>query len=726
MPFQSSVRNIDEFLETARNRFDYAMACDKEDREEAIEDVKFQAGGINQWDKRALEARRKLHRPVLVENRLPTFVAQVVNDGRQSKPSIRITPMDDGEPKTAEMLQSRIRHIEYDCDADIAYDTSREQQTISGRGFYRITITGGDRPQPCIRRIANQFTVLWDPSSKEYDCSDARWWFVVETISRERHEELYGKNTLVSEKGWYDRLWSMNPAPSWINIGKAGQEVQHAEYWLREEGEPVMQYTINGAEILDERPWLGSWIPIIPVWGREMYLEGRRRTYSLIRNAKDPQRLVNLYVSNIAEQIAMMPKTPFMGPKGMFTNFEGDWESINITPKAYVEYNNINDGTSKSLGGPQRVVNEPPIQALTIGLNQAVEAIKASMGIFDASIGAKGNETSGIAIERRQHEADNANFHFHDNEARSRRYCGRQLLELIQKLDGNEEKTVPIRSETGKTKLVRINTATPYRDEETGEAVHYRLDEGSYSVAVSTGPSYTSGRQEQAEKDSRLIESFPELMWIMGDLYFANQDAPGAEERAQRMKRAIAMKTPGLIENGGQQVPPQIQAQIQSMQQELQAAHGFAQKLFEEQKAKTLDVESRERIEAMNVQSRERIAAAQLELQREQLQVERELGAAKFGSVEALRSLQLEIDSIKHSLDLQRAAVEQRDEQAHELEMQQGAQEHERQMQTAQHSHEADQADQAAEVAAMQQASEQAHEQQQAEMAQKEQPATKE
>jgi len=105
-------------MRLARERFKYAMAVDREDREEAVEDVAFAAG--DQWNKEAKDQRIAAERPVLTENRLQTFTAQVVNDGRQSKPAIRLTPLDGGTKETAEMLQGRIRHIEYESDADIA------------------------------------------------------------------------------------------------------------------------------------------------------------------------------------------------------------------------------------------------------------------------------------------------------------------------------------------------------------------------------------------------------------------------------------------------------------------------------------------------------------------------------------------------------------------------------------------------------------------------------
>ena len=69
-----------------------------------------------------------------------------------------------------------------------------------------------------------------------------------------------------------------------------------------------------------------------------------------------------------------------------------------------------------------------------ITMAQASDDIKATTGIFDASLGAQGNETSGIAIRQRQSQAGLANAHFIDNLNRAIRQCGIILCDLIPKI----------------------------------------------------------------------------------------------------------------------------------------------------------------------------------------------------------------------------------------------------------------------------------------------------
>ena len=147
MPFNSKIPEADRsaFLTLARDRYTFALQFDSEDRRDSEADQRFAAAlelqdaGTTQWDPVIARKRIAAHRPCLTDNRLQTFTAQVVNDGRQNKPSIRITALDNGTKETAEYFQGRIRQIEYDSQADVAYDSAREQQVASGRAFIRVT-----------------------------------------------------------------------------------------------------------------------------------------------------------------------------------------------------------------------------------------------------------------------------------------------------------------------------------------------------------------------------------------------------------------------------------------------------------------------------------------------------------------------------------------------------------------------------------------------------------
>lgn len=695
-----ATKKDDDILDQARERYKRGVSADRVDRTEAMDDVAFVAG--NQWRPEAQKAREKKKRPVSTWNRLQTFVAQVVNGGRENKPAIQCTPMDGGSKDTAEMLEGRIRHLEYETDADIAYDTTREHQVMSGRAFLIVRteyVPDSFRQRLRIEPIQNQFSVVWDDAAKRYDKQDADFWFISSEMTKDAFERKYGKKTVAAKNDYFES--SDNPAPDWIGIGKAGDNIHVAEYWVKEyrkrtlcmltdlsvaykdelpEGvdenhiaaereedcATVMQYVINGCEILDRTEWIGKSIPIVPVWGKQMLVEGVLRNYSLVRFAKEPQRLVNLYVSNIIEQIAQMPKAPYIAAAGQLAGFEDDWKKSNTDPLAVLLYN-VLDINGIQVPPPQRVINEPPIQALTMGLNQAIDAIKAAMGIFDAAMGAASNETSGIAIQRRRNESDVANFHFPDNESRSRKALGRILLELIPEID-RDEKEVATRGKDGKAKSVKIGE--PFQDEKTGKTIHHDLDKGSYEPAISTGPSYLSQRQEANDAYRQIALKDPTFMQKAGDLLFRTMDAPGADAIADRYEKML----PAELKPEGESDPnaaAQQLAQSKQVATTLQQQLDHATQLLQQQHAQ---IESG----ALEVSSRERIAAADRELKKYQTDAQettkRTIALMTLNQKEGLTLLEKELDTTHQMADRAHAAQMIQAGQQHRSQMQQAAQ----------------------------------------------------
>lgn len=691
MAFESQfipAAELQDFLAEARKRYAYGLEVDHEDREEAKEDARFELGGLAQWDKAAIDARSdpKYPRPILTENRIHVFAQQVINDGRQSKPSIVITAGDRGDHKTAEVIQSWIRQIEYDSDADIAYDTAREHQVISGRGWYRLntqfatrkpTKSGGSlvTQVPRFEPINNQFSIVWDPSAKKYDKSDSDWMFCVGVTSKEKHRNKYGKSDLNGETAFVPA----DGAETWVGLGTHGEDLLVVEYWRRTHtkrtlcelasgaivwqdeiqpaGQPapggavydedpivdqrvedfvtVQQFILDADAILGEYEWTCEEIPFIPVFGIEKIVDGKARRSGLIRPGKTPQRLINLTVSNIAELTAQIPKSPYMLAEGQAVNHEAEWETINTIPRAYIQYRQVGIGGSFA-PPPQRIISEPPIQALISLLNQSTDALKASMGIFDASLGAQSNETAGIAIQARQREADNCNFHFHDNEERSRKSAGRKLLALLANL--NQGATViTIRAVDGKTKQVPINQE--YQDEEGATHIHV-IDPEAYGVSVSSGPSYSSARRESFGKMTQMAQSWPQLLQVGGDIVLRNSDMPGAEDLADRIEKTLP---PGLVpqkEGGPPPIAPEVQQMMEQGKQTIMQLTQNVHELQDQLDSKQPDIAARIKIAQINA-----------ETARLQIQAELDIARLNAGVKTAIADMQADVAGLKHSID---------------------------------------------------------------------------
>lgn len=577
----------DDLLKEAREAWAECEAVERDNRIAAKEDIRFARLG-EQWDV-GLKARRlREGRPCLTINKLPPFIRQVVNDARQNKPAIKVQPQDSqADPQTAGIMSGLIRNIEASSDADVAYDTALECAATSGIGYFRINLayTCDDSWDQDIvfERVANPFSVYGDPHSERADSSDWNVAFVTEMMTKEAFEAKYpdadeidfgsadfphqwrdGKRIMVAE------YWKRTQVKKKLYLLSDGSVLLGEDLKKREEelalsgtvvvGRPrdvlsykVEQHILNGVEVLESVEWAGKYIPIIPVYGEEVNLDGKRYFRSLVRDAKDAQVMYNAWRTASTEMVAMAPKAPFIGRKGAFNHDLEKWESANKASHAFIEY----DGAE----APQR---QPfpgvPAGALQEALN-ASDDMKAIIGIYDAGLGARSNETSGVAINSRKRESDVSTFHYIDNLSRSIRHAGRVLLDLIPKVYG-EDRIVRVLGEQQEVTTAKLGSPEQARQTQGIEGVEriYALGLGKYDLTVRAGPSFTTRREEAAAQMMELLRSFPAAAPVIGDLIAKNLDWPGADEIAERLK---AMQGQGGL-------PPEIQQQMQAGMQEIQ------------------------------------------------------------------------------------------------------------------------------------------------------------
>ena len=654
-------------LNMARKRFRFSEDAESDIRKQALDDVRFRAG--HQWDDSVSKIRKNSNRPCFTVNRMPQFVRQITNDQRQNRPSIKVKPVDDkSDVETSKILQGLIRHIELNSNADAAYDTGFQHAVEGGFGFFRVTTEYCDEnsfdQDILIRRVPNQFSCRLDPTYQEPDGSDANWGFCSEDLSKEEYESQWGESKLAKLDTW-DGLGA--ELAHWV-----GEEsVRVAEYFYKEfttvkivqlvdgrtvekkelsEDFPADQiknerdsvHTVihwvkmNGYEILERTTWLGKWIPIIPILGDELIVDGKRVLEGAIRHAKDPQKLHNYYVSSQAEAIALAPKAPFIGAAGAFDGFEKKWQTANSENHAFLEYNTMSEG-GKPLPPPQRNFGEPNVQAITMAKSESADDIKATTGIYDAALGARSSETSGVAIQRRTMQAQTANFHFVDNLTRSIKHGGRILVDLIPKIY-DTDRAVRIIGEDQQEKIMMIQQVV---DPETGK--NQSPFEGKYDVAVDVGPSFQTKRQEAMESMLEFIKVYPQAAPLLGDLIARYGDWPGSEEVAGRLK---TMLPPQLQENeNGEKGPdPAAQAREEQMGQMIDQLMDKLEDANKKIENKSMEIESRERIELLKIET---------DLKKE---VYRQEGV---DARQMLNAEMREIDLRQKSLDMRSAARQQ-------------------------------------------------------------------
>lgn len=598
----------DDVLALARDRFKRAQEHQAENREKQRKDVRFEAASPDdpwQWEDAAIKSRRDTGRPCLTINKLPQHVNQVLNDIRQNRPSIRFRAAGGkASAEVADMLTGVARHIEAISDSDIAYDFAARNEVIQGEGYVRVLtqyVSDVSFDQDIfIAPIRDINKVYMDPSAEDPAGADARWCFIEETMSEEEFKEQYPKAEAVN--------WDFDSYGDWFTADKQARvaeylalETKPAKLLLWANGETsfagdklppgVMQgeipvktrdtmrpyvcwRKITGNQVLSKVEYKWKYLPIARVMGNDRIVDGKLVLSGLVRNAKDAQRQYNLSQSAITERVMLAPKTPWLAAYGATQGFEDQWETANTKAHDTLNWNHVDDD-GNAIPQPSRVAPatiEPGLQQLMM---MAADDIKSTTGQYDASLGQKSNETSGRAILARQREGDTATYHYTDNLGRMVRHLGRIILDILPTVY-DTERVARILGEDDSEKFAKLDPNSPdalqEMQDEQGEITKiFNPHIGVYDVVTTSGPSFTTRRVEAAQAMTEMTQANPTLWGVIGDLLVQNMDWPGAHEMSERLKLTLIPPVQKMLDDEeGQKIPPQAQATIDQLGQQLQ------------------------------------------------------------------------------------------------------------------------------------------------------------
>lgn len=621
-----------EIHEYALDEYERDWERERGNQDEAYEDLKFRRGRQeDQWTPEAIHQRRG--RPCHTINLLPKFIRQVTGDMRKMRPSIKAVPVDsNGDPETADVLSGMFRYIENRSYAKHVYTTAADSQVCSGIGHWQITTEYASsttfNQELRIMGIEDGVAVLWDADSVMPTREDAMHCFVPADMTLAAFKKRFPDaradgfdiRTSAAFTDWlsddYIRLvtyWKKKPIKRTLALMPDGsiddltdhlkdadeKDAKAGMAWLTEhkgarieerDGYQVCRYLMTQGEILEEYEWKGMHIPIVPAVGEEVRIGREVYRHGIVRYARDLQRMVNYYASAETEVVALQPKAPWIVTKAMVEKYYDQWESANTDNLPFLEY----DVDTKAPGrAPERI--QPPVasQAIQLGGTKAAEDMKAVIGIYDANLGAKSNETSGVAIQRRDAQADTGTFVYLDNFNMAIQRTGQIVMDLIPHIY-DAQRMIQIIGDDGKPMLKEINKPTLA---DGVERVQYDVTTGSYDVMIEQGPGYATKREQAADAMTAFIQAFPQAAPLIGDIYAKVQDWPHADEIGERLEQALPPEIKNKLQEDrakaslapGEPPPPPTPQQ----QQDAQAAQMKSQAMQLELQGKALDNEKK-------------------------------------------------------------------------------------------------------------------------------------
>ena len=596
-------KGYQDLLTRVRDRYKIMSEADHENRIAAMKDLKFTNVPGEQWDPNMKQERGT--RPCYEFNKLRQSCKRVINDMRANRPDAKVRATEGGDTDVASIDEGLIRNIASVSDLDSIIDYEAEYQVSAGMCAWRINTkyTNDDafNQDIVVEAFRNPFTVYCDPHAKDFLKRDADDWCVTEKISKASYEARWPKADVVEfsagehqhdddDEDWHTETmvriceyWYKVPVKKtiWkvVDIDEEGNATDRIVDSESDEAAGIDQEMIkdqreivtskikwciaSGQRILEEGDWAGRMFPFVMIYGEHAWIDGRMYWWGLPRFAKDAQRSYNVSRTAISETIAGASKEYFWATTKQAEGHTKQWQDAHKKNYPYKLY----EPDPKAPGHPARVGGADVPIALMQEAQIASEEIKAVTGIFDASMGAQGNETSGRAIFARQSQGEIATFNFQDNMSKGVQRTYEIILDLIPEIY-DTERELRVLGADGSESYKKVNQVV-LNEEKKAVKVH-DLAQGKYDVTITTGPSFSTQRQEASEVYTQLVQQMPELMGVAGDLIMKSMDLPYADDIAERMQFLLPPEIQKKI-NSEVEIPPEVQQMMAQAEQAMAA-----------------------------------------------------------------------------------------------------------------------------------------------------------
>lgn len=742
----------DPLIAEARERWNLCNEAEDAQRKAVVAAKAFRAG--DQWDKGLRVSRQggsgiqglppMPPRPCLTVDRLSQPVRQISNTIKTADFGFTVLPTSKGaNEQVADILKGYLRRVQNNARGESPIEWAADQAIEGGIGWFRIRTDYVHKSwdgvpteqvfdqELVLERITNNLSVYCDPYAMKPTRTDARFMFVTEDLSREELKRRYPKADLKgledfsatgnNPQGWvtdksiriaeYWRVTYQDRAFVWLKNGKIveGSVAKGADVRMtRTMKVPVVKGSIiNAVEELEPFDWVGSRIPLIPILGEELNVDGTVRLRGIIEEGMDAQRMVNYTYSGAMEQFALAPRSPILAEARSVSGYKRIWENANLYPFSYLPFDSWDTDNGRALPPP---VRSPADMGQTIAaaaqlMQVSEECVKATTGYWDPSLGNNPRQHSGRAIQSLQAQSDLSSSNYPSNVQRALISAAELMLEVIPKIT-RPGQIIHILGMDDQPEQVMVgkvfNTQQggqpqPSIDPTTGQPLSpevaalssglhkfYDLNNGTYSVTVVMGKANATKLEEGSAALGDLIPHMPpEMAMIAIPEYVKQLSFNGANKLAEMLTKALP---PALQPQPEGPLPPQAQQIIQGLQGQLQQATQAANEVQAKQNTAI-------QIAQMDNQTKEKIAGIQAES-----------GVAQAEIKAGIADMQNRIRMMEAMIGVNKEMRLEAAKEGHDVHLQANDQLHEATQNALDRVHEVNQATQQQQAAAQQQA----------------------
>ena len=561
----------------ALSQFDNVQTALRDERLQCLQDRRFYSLSGAQWEGPLRDIYE--NKPKFEVNKIALAVMRIISEYRNNRITVDFVSKDGAkDDKLANTCDGLYRADEHDSVADEAYDNAFEEAVGGGFGAWRLRTIYEDDEDENNERQRIQFepifdadsSVFFDLNAKRQDKADARFCYVIYSMTRESYVEewnddptnwpkvihQYEFDWCTPDVVYIAEYYKIEDVNETIRIFRAidgteekyraseftddpelentlaaigSQEVRQRKIKSRK----VHKYIMSGGKVLEDCGYIaGKCIPIVPVYGKRWFVDNVERCMGHVRLAKDAQRLKNMQLSKLGEISAMSSvEKPILTPEQV-AGHQVMWSEDNLKDYPYLLINPITgpDG-SQTISGPVAYTRSPNVPPAMAALLQVTESdMQDILGNQQAGEKLVSN-ISGKAVEMIQQRLDMQTFIYLSNFAKSMKRCGEIWLSMAKDVYVEEGRTMKVITENGETDSVAL--MQPIVDQDTGEVKMLNdLPNAKFDVDVDVGPSSSTKRAAtvRALTGMMQITQDPETIQVLGAMAMMNMEGEGIDE----------------------------------------------------------------------------------------------------------------------------------------------------------------------------------------------------
>lgn len=571
----------------------------------------------DQWTNIDRQEFTRLGKIALTFNKLYDSVKKVVGEQRRNKPDLIVRSLTG--KSSEEQLDIRgdlIRTFCYQSQTDLVYQAAFKSALTMGFGAFQVLV---DYETPMsfnktVRYdlIADPTMCAWDPIAMLPHKGDGNYASRLFYLSRDEFFATYPyisnpvsfidpymlanmefemKDTIclcdeyvkewypkvivklsngmsVSEEEWEDAQKMFHEQQKIVEgsivekIIKNG--VPHVTEKRQTQDYHIMHYRMIRDRVIDFEEWKSKQLPIIFVDGDSYYIKGKQYTKSFIHEAKDAQKCINFFNSEIASEIKNRRREQWLGTQDNIAGQEQIWRNPEVQVGILTARPDPKTGAMPMKQQPWDVS-----PAIMQNAQRASQDVREILG-FSEQEELQGRDVSGKARRERKLEGGMSAYVFFDNLNQAIAQSGRIVNDLLPYIIGTDERHLTVSKPDGKTTSMIFNHM-----QKDGKLKNV-LEDGEFDVEIDSGPSFAVQKEIALEFLQQTLQANPQVFNLVADLWAKNLDVQFMPQLVERLKTMVPPEI--IAKEEGKPPPPSqpnpqqmmMQHQMQMQQQEMQ------------------------------------------------------------------------------------------------------------------------------------------------------------